>query len=414
MSVGNGSLSSIPKEAVLDQLARIRSSRPFRTSKRCLSLLEYVVEQALEGHSERLKERSVGAHVFGRDPGYDTGQDPIVRYTAGEVRKRLAQYYQEPGHEHELRMDFPAGSYVPEFHLPAEPLPQPLPPPPPPPPPVSKLRRKLWLAWPVSVVLIVAATLGVLSWRSKTVVDRFWEPVFSDSSPVLLSVGEAKVYSFREPMRSEIARRAGESYKAGHSVPLVKTQLAELLPVWGEYVGIGNSVCVARLAAFLSRHGKNFSVRGATATSLADLRGGPAILIGAFSNDWTLRLTDGFRFALKYDPERSTGAIWDRTKPQGEGWEVRDAWPHPETWTNYGLVSRIRHPSTGRVVITAFGVDRCGSEAAAELLTSAEYLGEALRNVPAGWERKNIQIVFSSPVVGDNAGPPKPLAVHVW
>ncbi|SPE35871.1 conserved hypothetical protein [Candidatus Sulfopaludibacter sp. SbA6] len=406
MSAGNGSSSSIPKEAVLDQLARIRGSRPFRTSKRCLSLLEYVVEQALDGHLERLKERSLGAQVFGRDPGYDTGQDPIVRYTAGEVRKRLAQYYQEPGHEHELRMDFPSGSYVPEFHLAPEPLP--------PPPPASKPRRRVWLALPASVLLILAGALWVLSWRSATVVDRFWEPVFSDSSPVLLSVGEAKVYGFREPLRSEIAKQAAESYKAGRPVPLVKGQLEELLPVWGEYIAIGNSVCVARLAAFLSRHGKNFSARGASATSLADLRAGPAVLIGAFSNDWTLRLTDGFRFALKYDSTRSIGAIWDRTKPQDEGWKVGDVWPHPETWTDYGLVSRIRHPSTGRVVITALGVDHCGSEAAAELLTSAEYLGEALRNVPSGWDRKNIQIVFSSPVVGDNVGPPKPLAVHVW
>src|ERR1017187_7834291 len=145
MSAGNGSSSSIPKEAVLEQLARIRSSRPFRTSKRCLSLLEYVVEQALDGHLERLKERSVGAQVFGRDPGYDTGQDPIVRYTAGEVRKRLAQYYQEPGHEHELRMDFPSGSYVPEFHLAPDAPPHPLPPPLPASPPASKPGRKVWL-----------------------------------------------------------------------------------------------------------------------------------------------------------------------------------------------------------------------------------------------------------------------------
>lgn len=412
MSAGNGSSSSIPKEVVLDQLARIRGSRPFRTSKRCLSLLEYVVEQTLEGHLERLKERSLGAQVFGRDPGYDTGQDPIVRYTAGEVRKRLAQYYQEPGHEHELRMDFPPGSYVPEFHLAPEPLPQPTLEPVP--PPAAKPRQWVRLALPASILVVLAGAVWVLSWRSVTVVDRFWAPVLSDSSPVLLSVGEAKVYAFREPLKSEIAKRSAEPYKAGHPVPAFKMPLDGLLPVWGQYVGIGDSICVARLAAFLSRHGKNFSVRGATVTSLADLRGGPAILVGAFSNEWTLRLTDGFRFALKYDSERSIGSIWDRTKPQDEGWTVEDVWPDPETWTDYGLVSRIRHPATGRFVITAVGVDRCGSEAATELLTSPEYLSEALRNVPAGWERKNIQIVFSTPVVGDNAGPPKPLAVHVW
>jgi hypothetical protein len=48
---------------------------------------------------------------------YDTNQDPIVRASAAEIRKRIAQYYHEPGHETELRIELPLGSYVPVFHL---------------------------------------------------------------------------------------------------------------------------------------------------------------------------------------------------------------------------------------------------------------------------------------------------------
>jgi hypothetical protein len=40
-----------------------------------------------------------------------------VRVIAGEVRKRLAQYYYEPEHRGELRIELHPGSYVPEFKL---------------------------------------------------------------------------------------------------------------------------------------------------------------------------------------------------------------------------------------------------------------------------------------------------------
>ena len=81
-------------------------------------MLRYVVERAIEGQTEHLKERTLGVAVFGRDPAYDTNLDPVVRVTAGEIRKRIAQYYHEPGHESEIRIDFPPGSYLPEFHVP--------------------------------------------------------------------------------------------------------------------------------------------------------------------------------------------------------------------------------------------------------------------------------------------------------
>lgn len=77
----------------------------------------YVAEHTLSG-AGRLKERTLGVEVFGRDPGYDTNEDPVVRITTGEVRERIAQYYHEAGHEPEIRIDLPPGSYLPEFHLP--------------------------------------------------------------------------------------------------------------------------------------------------------------------------------------------------------------------------------------------------------------------------------------------------------
>src|SRR3954469_22138545 len=89
--------SAAEKELVREQVGRILATAPFRNSKRFPAFLRHTVEHALSS-SEGLKERTIGHEVFGRDPGYDTAQDPIVRMTAAEVRKRLGQYYQVPEH----------------------------------------------------------------------------------------------------------------------------------------------------------------------------------------------------------------------------------------------------------------------------------------------------------------------------
>src|SRR6185503_6311897 len=96
--------------------SRMLDSPHFRTTKRCSLLLQYVVEHASANDFECLRERSLGVAVFDRDPAYDINEDPVVRIAAGEVRKRLAQYYLEPGREEEPRITIPPGSYMPEFH----------------------------------------------------------------------------------------------------------------------------------------------------------------------------------------------------------------------------------------------------------------------------------------------------------
>src|SRR5437588_843915 len=99
--------------AVQAQLLKVLASHHFRNSKRSQGLLRFVVDTMLAGDQSSLKERCVGAAVFGRDLSYDTAQDPIVRNAAIDVRKRLAQYYLEPEHAFELRIELPIGSYQP-------------------------------------------------------------------------------------------------------------------------------------------------------------------------------------------------------------------------------------------------------------------------------------------------------------
>ena len=114
----HATLTEAEKIPIREQLARLLESPFFSHSKRFPTFLRFVTEQTLAGKEDDIKERTLGIEIFRRDPDYDTASDPIVRVTAAEIRKRVAQYYQDPAHVNELRIALPSGSYIPKFHWP--------------------------------------------------------------------------------------------------------------------------------------------------------------------------------------------------------------------------------------------------------------------------------------------------------
>src|ERR1700761_2003531 len=103
------------RDAILRELQEIAASPHFCNSKRYPAFLRFIVENTLAGRAELLKERTLGVEVFDRPPTYDTNADTVVRYTAGEVRKRLLLYYSEHRAVSGVRVSLPTGSYIPEF-----------------------------------------------------------------------------------------------------------------------------------------------------------------------------------------------------------------------------------------------------------------------------------------------------------
>src|ERR1017187_4801907 len=99
------------RAAIHDHLEKMLADPLFKHSKRYPNLLRHIVEHTLDGRTDDLKERTLGIEVFGRDPGYDTNADPIVRATAGEIRKRLGQYYHEHGNGDGVEIELSPGSY---------------------------------------------------------------------------------------------------------------------------------------------------------------------------------------------------------------------------------------------------------------------------------------------------------------
>ncbi|MEW9614883.1 hypothetical protein AB3G45_13740 [Shinella sp. S4-D37] len=107
-------------ERVRHALAAVVASEAFSRSERLRSFLSYIVENELSGKAAQLKGYTIGIDVFGRTPGFDAGNDPLVRVQAGKLRKLLEQYYEKEGAGDGLRIRVPLGSYVPEYTIPKD------------------------------------------------------------------------------------------------------------------------------------------------------------------------------------------------------------------------------------------------------------------------------------------------------
>lgn len=107
-------LTSQQNSIIREHLQEILSSPEFTASKRAQEFLQLLIEHTLADRPESLKERMIGAEMFGRPIDYDTANDAVVRVKATEVRRRLAQYYGRVI-DPKVRIELPVGSYVPKF-----------------------------------------------------------------------------------------------------------------------------------------------------------------------------------------------------------------------------------------------------------------------------------------------------------
>ncbi|HKV48715.1 MAG TPA: hypothetical protein VJN69_11550 [Candidatus Acidoferrales bacterium] len=414
--------------AIRQQLARVLESTPFKTSKRYPALLSYVVEKTLQGDTECLKERTLGIEVFRREPEYDTNADPVVRIAAGEVRKRLAQYYYGPRHTNEIHIELPAGSYIPEFYAASD----------------ARLNiadgsgrsREIvrdmdrTIAAPFSqeeehsgkgssrwhrvlipaFCLILGVVAGVIGTRVRTAVssapltalDEFWRPLIGTPGTVWLCVGEAYVTGV-ELNPNGARNRFAANYRLSSGEQRAYPAL-----------NLADSTVLARVAGLLQTRDKGYSVHGESETTFSDLTNGPAVLIGSFNNDWTIRLSDQLRFHFEMDRDAGEQWIVDRQKPAEKIGTHRVGIAGPDTTDAYAIISRVHDPSTGQMVVALAGISTNGTTAAGRFVSEPRFLAEFAKSAPHSWQNENLQIVIAAPIVDGSLGPPHVVSSYVW
>ncbi len=110
--------------AIRAQLSRTLESQLFSHAERLCRFLEFVVNETLEGRSDRLNQFAIAIDVFDRDETFDPAVDAIVRVEAGRLRSKLLEYYDEPGRTDPVRIVLPKRSYAAGFQFQKEtPLP---------------------------------------------------------------------------------------------------------------------------------------------------------------------------------------------------------------------------------------------------------------------------------------------------
>jgi hypothetical protein len=179
-------------------------------------------------------------------------------------------------------------------------------------------------------------------------------------------------------------------------------------------MSFADALTMARLTGVVREFGKQYELRRGTASTLADFQRGPLILVGAFNNTWTMRLTSQLRFTFERDPRVFGGFIRDRQNPGKTDWAHHPDQPYSRLIEDYAVVSRFYDRRTERTVVVVAGLGKDGTIAAGEFVTSARYLEAFAAAAPNGWERKNLQIVLATELINGNAGPPRILATYFW
>ncbi|MDE1161349.1 MAG: hypothetical protein PW792_05305 [Acidobacteriaceae bacterium] len=397
------------------ELERLLSHTLFRHSRRLPAFLQFVVHESLaHGEAAPLKERTLGVEVFGRKPDYDTNADPIVRVTATELRKKLAQYYYTDGRDDGIHIELPSGTYLPLYRRPAEAVVVVE-------PPAlevatvqetaaaeeamasahaaveeqtqatleAKSSSKLWRVVACALVLLLVAALAgyipLLKRNQPTQVGAFWAAFLgsSDSAIIVMPV-------IRHVPAPDSPERPSDVSVAPN-------------------LSIEDTTIAARVAGRLERENLKYWLASSSEISFSELRTGPAIFIGALDNAWTLRLTKDLPFHFEESPDGRTGRIV--AKDGKTQWAVDITTPHQRIAKDYGIVAKFHSPLSGEPSVIIAGISSQGTQAAGELLTSPQAFKGALRDLK---NAENFEAIVETEAVDGKAGPPHVIAFKTW
>jgi hypothetical protein len=413
---------------VKEELERILASPPFRNSRRYPALLRYVVEKTLSGEMVNLKERTLGIEVFHRTADYDTNADPVVRFSAGEIRRRIAQFYQKHDGHGRIEIALPIGTYIPQFsrfdsQLGQEPTTSDRSPIPFDEPEAIKQEQlspnqiiaptqigaspRRAVFWATFVYGLVAGILAMVAiarvsdlitsagfrHQAKTPIMELWEPLLTNPGTVLISVGRTHFPDNDTP----------ESPASTVEEHILRPEAR---------ISFSAVQAVSEVAGLLQTQRKQFRIHEAASNSLQDLHRLPVVLISGYNNTWTMRLLKPLRF--HFEQEGSLHYIVDNEHPDRRDWSVQFDKPFAQQTEDYAIVARFKNATTDGPVVVVAGIGSNGSQAAGEFIVSPEALEALARSAPHGVLDQNFEAVLKVEVIAGNTGAATVVATQFW
>jgi hypothetical protein len=422
---------SVDRMAALQKhLKEITQGKAFKGSLRSAQFLTYIVEQAIAGNFELLKERVIGAELFQLSPSYDTGENAIVRVTASDVRKRLLQHYDRYGTRSDIRISLPLGCYIPEIRW--DPAVEPDSPessiglqnspttllisaasqdPPLAPktvketavdaPATAELEasrfnnhsRRRWLFVTVPLALLNLVLIGVL-WnhflrtKAASVSVLPWSALFRSPHPIRLITSD--------PTIAVLARTAGTQIPLvdyeNHNYPAERYSLtpeSRQFLVWGDWTGPGDLQTAVNIAELAQSHSRQINVQSASKTRLQDLKTDDNfIFLGSPRSDpWVSLFNDWLDFQfLPVDAPQKEVIRNVRPRPNEQSIYAQN-WKTGIPGETFAIIAFVQNPDQDGQVLILAGVSGLGTNVAGRLVTDPPRLSLALQkcgNPPSG------------------------------
>jgi hypothetical protein len=302
-----------------------------------------------------------------------------------------------------VQIELPLGSYVPEFLLlrpeTHEARPEPV---------IEQLPssgnqasagRHRFVIGILSATALVAtlAAGGIYAYHRASVtqgdvIDKFWGPLIKSAEPVLIVVGPGN--------RAKTTSPETET-----------TSFGDYTTSPNHHISFASATALANVAGVLHQREIALVIKEEAETSLTDMHSRALILIGATNNAWTMRLVGPLRFHFTPSP---MVRIQDTKNLQNTDWSIDFSKPFSSVSTDYAIVARYYDPTTEGPVMVIAGIGPYGTEAASVFVVTPQYLEQVARQLPVGWENKNIELVLKTEVIDGKAGPPALVSSTVW
>jgi hypothetical protein len=418
---------AIKPAEVRQTLEMILGSKYFSHAPQKRKFLRLICDFYLNNRASDLNEHLIGREVFSRGAGFHPAEDPIVRVVAHDVRKKLEMYYQHEGTDDAIRLQIPIGGYEPQFtrrpSLQSEPAPAPL--------ASNKVmsgevmsgevmsgevmfgevmsgeamsaapnRFRIWALGAGVILLTTALVFFAFSNRDlrrqmqaaesrkvQPLSNAVWEPFLKKNDPTLLVLSNplsCMIVAGNDP-QAQVKRSIGLNAtqateilhftQGAHSVAISNiTPNPRLIPSLDTFTGVGEAVGLFRLTDLFRSAERSLALKQSRTVSAEDLKNHDVILLGGFlSNDWSGKLP------ITEDFVHTVSAMIENRHPQpGEERDYRPIFSQQngDLVEDYALITVKPNILYENTVMVLAGSHSAGTEAAAEYVTSKNYLQE--------------------------------------
>jgi hypothetical protein len=414
---------------------RVAASKRLCKSELLPRFLLYVCEQHLMGHPQEITEQRIGTQIFNRVPGYDPGEDNIVRSYARTLRKRLDEYFEDEGSDEPTRIVIPRGGYIPLFvpagitnqppgkTLQAAAIPLREEAPEPPPVPVSEPEtpfppaatpRAWWTGIAAALLgIIVGLLIASAGWiaarrieqsRERSAAHPIWAQLFQPNRVTLIVPADSGLGILQN--------------LTGHLVPLDQyangSYLNDMQPLPG--VGLDNlndlrrqrytsvvdlniTSMLTRLPEFAAGHSE---IRYARSITAEDLRTSNAILLGSsHTNPWVSLFESRLNFKLQYTPEVDQSFVLNQHPTPTEKAFYRNGFPTANR--TYGVVDYVPSLDGAGHVLIIQGLNMAATQAAADVLFNGESMQHFLRDASVNGSVRSFELLVETSSIGATA-----------